>query len=184
MKKTYIASICEVHPSGEIFNSIVKGDKDEVLRGVNRYFEDEAEEGHPVPGSSFSALSQIDGADLSDEYDDRQYRIVVITVDTDTSYEAYTKSKMNDYGPGNPKEAAFAKTFLEELNHQPFNAEKFAEALCREHPTLQQCFFRLVKACIMKRAESTVMSDERNRASVRMCTDMAGKVARYPLPVM
>ena len=183
MKKIHIASICEVHQDGEIFNSVIHGDEDSVIKGVNRYFESEAAEGHEVDGAVFKSLSDIDGVDLSDNDDDRHYRIVVTSLEFETSYEAYTKSKMADYGYGNPKEAAFEKTFLSELNHQPFSEKKFAEALCHEHPTLQQLFFRLVKQCMLTRAELTCCSDERNEASVRMCRDLAEVVGKYPLPL-
>ena len=100
-----------------------------------------------------------------------------------TDYQKYLVSRLCDYGPGHPKEQAFAETFLSELNHQPFDCNLFAKALCKEHPTIQQMFFKLVKACIQTRAAETHGSDLRNKESVQMCQDLTAAFDKYHFPM-
>lgn len=116
--------------------------------------------------------------------EDGKYTLESVDAHPETSYEAYIKSRMNDYKPGiNPKEKAFAATFLSEIN-QGFDNKAFAIALCHEHPTIQQMFFRLLKQCVLTRAEERAYSsDERNEGAVKMCQELANKVAKYPLPI-
>lgn len=117
--------------------------------------------------------------------DGGKYTLESVDAHPETSYEAYVKSRMDDYKPGiNPKEKAFAKVFLSELNQGCFDNKAFAAALCHEHPTIQQMFFRLVKQCFLTRAEERAYSnDERNEGAVRMCRELAEKIAKYPLPI-
>lgn len=116
--------------------------------------------------------------------EDGKYTLESVNARPETSYEAYIKSRMNDYKPGvNPKEKAFANVFLSEIN-QGFDGKAFATALCHEHPTIQQMFFRLVRQCFVTRAEERAYSsDERNAGAVRMCRELAEQIAKYPLPI-
>ena len=191
MKQYHIVSIVEHHQNdGDIYNPILQSDSmDGILKQVNDYFEQEENEEHPVLNEHgdlirFTDIEDIDGATLSDKYGDREYQLSLISLEIPTSYEAYTESKLKDHGPGNPKEKAFAEVFTNELNHQPFSGKEFGKALCQQHPTLQQLFFRLVRDCVKARATETPYSnDERNEGSVKMCRDLADKLDRYPLPI-
>lgn len=103
-----------------------------------------------------------------------------------TDYEKSIQKDLNDdnrASAGHPREAQFAGVFLSELNRQPFNAETFALALCRDHPTVQQLFFKLLAQCIVTRSVCTTCSDERNEASVRFCKDLADLVKKYRFPM-
>ena len=115
---------------------------------------------------------------------DEEFVLEAVETRPETSYEAYIKSRMNDFKPAiNPKEKAFAATFLSEIN-QGFDNKAFATALCHEHPTIQQMFFRLLKQCVMTRAEERAYSnDERNEGAVRMCQELANKIVKYTLPI-
>ena len=183
--KHFFVSIAEYSEStGEMSNTMYDSFKEaDILALVNDFFKEETAAGHPVPGHDFKSFAELHSVFCADEQGDRSYCISAKATDVD-SYEAYTLSKLHDFGPGKPKEATFAKTFLDELNHQPFDGKKFAEALCSEHPTLQQHFFKLVKACILARAEnSAYSSDERNEGSVRLCRELAPLMGKYGLPI-
>lgn len=132
----------------------------------------------PIPIRRYKAVRS--GANTGDE----EFVLEAVETRPETSYEAYIKSRMNDFKPGiNPKEKAFAATFLSEIN-QGLNEKEFAKALCHEHPTIQQMFFRLVKQCFLTRAEERSYScDKRNEASVRMCRCLADEIKKYPLPI-
>lgn len=143
----------------------------------------------PVGNEQFPLDFEHEGAviwEYSDGIETIRYKLhdsIIELHDADTSYEAYIKSKMKDYKPGYPKEQAFADTFLSEINHG-LNEKEFARALCHEHPTIQQMFFRLVRQCFVTRAEERAYSnDERNEGAVRMCRELADTIKKYNLPV-
>lgn len=181
MKEIYIVTVISNSVDDELGSSTFTGTEEEVVKAVNGFFTDEAEYGHEFQTDFKTAEDMKD----FDQYDalNMHYAISVSTVSVDTSYEAYIKSKMKDYKPGYPKEQAFANTFLSEINHG-LNEKEFARALCHEHPTIQQMFFRLVRQCIRTRAEERAYSnDERNAGAVRMCQDLAKTIDKYPLPI-
>lgn len=79
------------------------------------------------------------------------------------------------------KEVNLVKTVTDALNGG-INTKKFAEALCLEHPTLQQSFFRLVRDCMAERAvNSNYAHDRRNEASMDMCRKYRD-IIHSPLP--
>ncbi len=64
-----------------------------------------------------------------------------------------------------------------------FNPERFAETLPYFHKTLEQAFFRVMKACIIgmaKREPSHI--DGRNRAAYEMCRMLAPMLEDTALP--
>lgn len=69
------------------------------------------------------------------------------------------------------------------LNNYSFNATRFAESIPYMHRTLQQAFFRLVKASILHMAQQKPTSiDGRNKASYEMCCKLAPMLQESPLP--
>ena len=69
------------------------------------------------------------------------------------------------------------------LNNFSFNANRFAESIPYMHRTLQQTFFRLVKASILHMARQKPTSiDGRNKASYEMCCKLAPMLQDSPLP--
>lgn len=69
------------------------------------------------------------------------------------------------------------------LNNYSFNANRFAESIPYMHRTLQQTFFRLVKASILHMAQQKPTSiDGRNKASYEMCCKLAPMLQDSPLP--
>ena len=184
--KQYVISIAVYDRNDDDLTPVVlKGltSEKEALQELNAFFAQEAVEGieiHP----EFESLDSVQGTRLEDEDCTRIYALSVDTIEAETSYEAYTRSMLHEYGQGGKtREQAFAEVFTNELNHQPFSGKEFARHLCHQHPTLQQTFFRLVKDCITTRAEERAYSnDERNEASVRMCRDLAPSVEKYHFP--
>ncbi len=64
-----------------------------------------------------------------------------------------------------------------------FNPERFAETLPYFHKTLEQAFFRVMKACIIgmaKREPNHI--DRRNRAAYEMCRMLAPMLEDTALP--
>lgn len=69
------------------------------------------------------------------------------------------------------------------LNDYSFDASRFAESIPYMHRTLQQTFFRLVKASILHMARQKPTSiDGRNKASYEMCCRLAPMLQDSPLP--
>ena len=84
------------------------------------------------------------------------------------------------------KQHEIGKTAMElehHLNNFSFNANRFAESIPYMHRTLQQTFFRLVKASILHMARQKPTSiDGRNKASYEMCCRLAPMLQDSPLP--
>ena len=69
------------------------------------------------------------------------------------------------------------------LNDYSFDTNRFAESIPYMHRTLQQTFFRLVKASIFHMAQQKPASiDGRNKASYEMCCRLAPMLQDSPLP--
>lgn len=69
------------------------------------------------------------------------------------------------------------------LNNYCFNANRFAESIPYMHRTLQQTFFRLVRASILHMAQQKpAFIDGRNKASYEMCCKVAPMLQDSPLP--
>ena len=69
------------------------------------------------------------------------------------------------------------------LNDYSFDTNRFAESIPYMHRTLQQTFFRLVKASILHMAQQKPASiDGRNKASYEMCCRLAPMLQDSPLP--
>lgn len=76
-----------------------------------------------------------------------------------------------------------AKQLEYAMNDFGFKPERFAEALPFFHKTLEQTFFRTVKACILAMAERDSRHiDDRNRASYEMCRMLAPMLEDTRLP--
>lgn len=71
------------------------------------------------------------------------------------------------------------------LNNYSFNTNRFAESIPYMHRTLQQTFFRLVKASILHMARQKPTSiDGRNKASYEMCCKVAPMLQDFPIPLV
>lgn len=69
------------------------------------------------------------------------------------------------------------------LNDMGFKPERFAESLAFFHRTLEQNFFRMVKASILSMAErDSCRIDGRNKASYEMCQMLAPMLQDTRLP--
>ncbi|UVV58216.1 hypothetical protein NXY28_18250 [Bacteroides thetaiotaomicron] len=69
------------------------------------------------------------------------------------------------------------------LNDYSFDTNRFAESIPYMHRTLQQTFFRLVKASILHMAQQKPASiDGRNKASYEMCCRLTPMLQDSPLP--
>lgn len=83
----------------------------------------------------------------------------------------------------NSHEYKAAKQLEYAMNDFGFKPERFAEALPFFHKTLEQTFFRTVKACILAMAERDSRHiDDRNRASYEMCRMLAPMLEDTRLP--
>ena len=83
----------------------------------------------------------------------------------------------------NSREYKAAKQLEYAMNDFGFKPERFAEALPFFHKTLEQTFFRTVKACILAMAERDPSRiDDRNRASYEMCRMLAPMLEDTRLP--
>lgn len=83
----------------------------------------------------------------------------------------------------NSHEYKAAKQLEYAINDFGFKPERFAEALPFFHKTLEQTFFRTVKACILAMAERDSRHiDDRNRASYEMCRMLAPMLEDTRLP--
>lgn len=81
------------------------------------------------------------------------------------------------------REYKTARKLEQALNDMGFNPERFAETLPYFHKTLEQAFFRVMKACIIgmaKREPSHI--DGRNRAAYEMCRMLAPMLEDTALP--
>ncbi len=75
------------------------------------------------------------------------------------------------------------RALMSGLNDFGFDCEAFAAGLQYEHPTVQQRFFALLRTCILFMAEEgNVRIDDRNRASYRMCREIAEQLKDHHLP--
>ena len=69
------------------------------------------------------------------------------------------------------------------LNDYSFDTNRFAESIPYMHRTLQQSFFRLVKASVLHMAQQKPASiDGRNKASYEMCCKLVPLLQDCPLP--
>jgi len=81
------------------------------------------------------------------------------------------------------REYKAAKELEQALNDTRFNPERFAEALPYFHKTLEQTFFRVIKACIISMAKREPdRIDGRNRAAYEMCRMLAPMLEETRLP--
>lgn len=81
------------------------------------------------------------------------------------------------------RECKAAKELEYAMNDFGFKPERFAEALPYFHKTLEQTFFRTVKASVLAMAErKPSMIDDRNRASYEMCRTLAPMMGEVRLP--
>lgn len=178
----FIVSISTVDKNGNFYSTILKSRHEKQIVGmVNSFFAQQEQDGHKVAAFPVNSFDEIN-REYHDERKMRIHLVVTEQMNIENSYEAYTLSRLEDYKEGG-REEAFANVLLSEINHGSFNEKKFAEALCREHPTIQQMFFRIVKQSIITRAETTSCEDERNQASVKMCRELAELIKRYGLPL-
>ena len=81
----------------------------------------------------------------------------------------------------------YTSTTLEQMpEHKLFRAlmsELNDFGLQYEHPTVQQRFFALLRTCVLFMAEEgNVHIDDRNRASYRMCREIAEQLKDHHLP--
>ncbi|WP_455606359.1 hypothetical protein [Bacteroides sp.] len=81
------------------------------------------------------------------------------------------------------REYKTAKELEQALNDMGFNPKRFAETLPYFHKTLEQTFFRVMKACItgMAKREPNHI-DGRNRAAYEMCRMLAPMLEEIRLP--
>lgn len=71
----------------------------------------------------------------------------------------------------------------DKLNSYTFDPEIFAAGLPLIHHTIQQSFFRLIKACVIFMAEpGNVSIDDRNRCSIKACESIAPILREYLFP--
>ena len=83
----------------------------------------------------------------------------------------------------NSREYKAAKNLEYAMNDYGFKPERFAEALSYFHKTLEQTFFRTVKASILAMAErNPCCIDGRNEASYEMCRMLAPMLQDTRLP--
>ena len=76
------------------------------------------------------------------------------------------------------------RALMSGLNDFGFDCKAFAAGLQYEHPTVQQRFFALLRTCILfMAAEGNVRIDDRNRASYRMCCEIAEQLKDHHLPM-
>lgn len=80
------------------------------------------------------------------------------------------------------KAEAVAADILLFVNAYGFDAEAFADAICRGHKTLQQSTMRLFIATIRKMA--MVTPDDRNQATVELAKEIAKIADGYSLPLI
>ena len=81
------------------------------------------------------------------------------------------------------REYKAAKGLEYTMNDFGFKPERFAEALPYFHKTLEQTFFRTVRASVLAMAErKPSMIDDRNRASYEMCRMLAPMLEDTRLP--
>lgn len=81
------------------------------------------------------------------------------------------------------REYKAAKALEQALNDMGFSPERFAEALPFFHKTLEQIFFRTIKACIIAMAKrEPCRIDNRNKASYEMCRMLAPMLEDISLP--
>ena len=83
----------------------------------------------------------------------------------------------------NSREYKAAKQLEYAMNDLGFKSERFAQALPYFHKTLEQTFFRTVKASITAMAgRDSRCIDDRNRASYEMCQMLASMLEDTRLP--
>ncbi len=85
----------------------------------------------------------------------------------------------NDY---EDREEVAAKMLESYLNNSCFEYDKFAATICRIHPTLQQNYFRAVKASMLYMASRDRGVDPRNKASHEMCRKLVQTLNETGLP--
>lgn len=81
------------------------------------------------------------------------------------------------------REYKAAKALEQALNDTGFSPERFAETLPFFHKTLEQTFFRTIKACIIAMAKrESCRIDSRNQASYEMCRMLTPMLEDTDLP--
>jgi hypothetical protein len=81
------------------------------------------------------------------------------------------------------REYKAAKALEQALNDTGFSPERFAETLPFFHKTLEQTFFKTIKACIIAMAKrESCRIDSRNQASYEMCRMLAPMLEDTDLP--
>lgn len=110
--------------------------------------------------------------------------------DPDTTFDVndfqslcFPKSPIGPVDGSMEQEAA--RALAEALNHYSFDTGKFTKGIDEMHPTIQQSFCRLIKACILFMGEkSNRRLDERNRASYECCHQITDIVRKWHLPLV
>ena len=93
--------------------------------------------------------------------------------------DKYTHTKLEQM----PEHKLF-RALMSGLNDFGFDCKAFAAGLQYEHPTVQQRFFALLRTCVLfMAAEGNVRIDDRNRASYRMCCEIAEQLKDHHLPM-
>lgn len=83
------------------------------------------------------------------------------------------------------KEQALLLEISEAINNYSFDFNAFATEIAAMHPTIQQRFFKLIKACILfMAAEGNVHIDDRNRSSYQMCKELEPWIKDACLPLI
>lgn len=81
-------------------------------------------------------------------------------------------------------EVALAKQIEDSINSSSFDENKFAEAVCCMHKTLEQKYFRITKRCMLYRAANSRGVDGRNQASYDMCQRLSPILQESGLPLI
>ena len=90
---------------------------------------------------------------------------------------------LREYDFTHQRRVSFEYIVMSGLNDFGFDCKAFAAGLQYEHPTVQQRFFALLRTCILFMAEEgNVHIDDRNRASYRMCREIAEQLKDHHLP--
>lgn len=79
-------------------------------------------------------------------------------------------------------EVALVKRIEHAINSSVFDGDKFAEAVCYMHHTLEQNFYRIIRSCMLYRAANSRGVDGRNKASYEMCLKLVQVMRETSLP--
>lgn len=94
--------------------------------------------------------------------------------------EKYEKATYKEY---DDRHEFYRESVSDMVNDMGFKDDELAESMAKEHPTLQQSFFRFVKKFILKMADKTYY-DGRNEAAVKACKNMAEMLKDVYVPMI